>query len=266
MYKKEIIKKYIFSRKFLFSLFVIFVVSYAAVYAAAKASLNPKEATSIFDMSKLEAILVPFTGYQSMLGLLAPIIACIPFSSEYVDFHLGGFEKYSIIRQGKRTWFNNIFFLSFAMGFLAFIIGLGLVSLISLMIFKGQVNPDNLSFLTTGIYKDLALKSYPLFIGANILHAGFFGGVFSVFGLMLSFFVKRKFIAWIGPFIVSHVLGMLAIKLDITQYDPATIFQTNTITSQTFLNVLFVFIVMVAFSYALSMVKFYKDIVNDHEF
>lgn len=58
----------------------------------------------------------------------------------------------------------------------------------------------------TGVstYKILADKSTLLYIFTIILHCVFVGACYSSVGLALSYFIKNKFVAWIGPFIITQ--------------------------------------------------------------
>ncbi|WP_282926046.1 hypothetical protein [Helcococcus kunzii] len=255
---KLLIKKSLLSKKFIFASCLILFMCFLANFMH-----MPDD---IFNKSLIEAILIPLTGYQSMLSLIAPVIVCVPFAAEYVNYNRGGFEKYAITRTGKDSWYNHIFIINMIIGFLVFVITLIIYCIICFLFFRGKIDQSNLTNLFDGVYKGLASKSYVLFAIVNIIHTGLYGVAFASMGLALSFYFKNKFIAWIGPFILSNLLGLTMIKFNLTAYAPNIMFKTSTIGHQTFINILISFTFITVGSYFAGKLKFKWNVKNDQEF
>ena len=119
----------------------------------------------------------------------------------------------------------------------------------------------------TGVsaYKKLIDKSIILYILAIILHCGFVGACYSSVGLSLSYFIKNKFIAWIGPFIIATIGSLFAMFVGLTKLEPMAIFDVSRVQGMTPVFVISYLLISLLLSYILSLLKFKKDIENDEE-
>ena len=149
--------------------------------------------------------------------------------------------------------------MTFALGMVIFFIG-------CFVFFSKDLNMDAYMGMTgVSTYKMLANKSALLYILVLILHCGFVGACYSSLGLSLSYFIKNKFIAWIGPFIIATIGSLFAMFVGLTKLEPMAIFDVSRVQGMTPIFVISYLLISLFLAYILSLLKFKKDIENDEE-
>ena len=58
------------------------------------------------------AFLQGYNGDRSLLVVLAPLIATIPFASQHIENRKSGTMKYIVSRMGYKQYFNSIFIIN----------------------------------------------------------------------------------------------------------------------------------------------------------
>ncbi|MBS4931626.1 MAG: hypothetical protein KH020_09950 [Clostridiales bacterium] len=100
----------------------------------------------------------------------------------------------------------------------------------------------------------------------NIIHCSIFGAVYAVLGLAVSFFVKKKYVAWLFPFLLTIVFSLFSMYLNITAIEPMSIFAVTRNINVSFITILGEFIILFVGSYFIANKKLEKDMENDKEF
>lgn len=260
-YHRNVLLRVMKSKRFFLSILIILLSMFFSLTAFVEEGMD-----YFFNHDYLLTFLQGYNGDRSLLTILAPLIATLPFAAQHVENSKSGTMKYLVARMGYKKYFNSTFIINFVISFISFAIGMAIFFLISLVFFSKNLNMDAYMGMTgVSTYKILADKSTLLYILAIILHCGFVGACYSSVGLALSYFIKNKFVAWIGPFIIATIGSLFAMFVGLTKLEPMAIFDVSRVQGMTPLFVISYLLISLFLAYTLSYMKFKKDIENDEE-
>lgn len=207
-----------------------------------------------------------YNGDRTLLTILAPLIATIPFAAQHIENRKSGTMKYIVSRMGYKKYFNSIFMTNAVLSFVTFALGMLTFLLISSLLFDKNINMNIYNGMTSvSVYEAVAKTSPLLYILTIILHCSFVSATYSSVGLALSYFIKNKFVAWISPFIIATIGSLFAMFIGLTKIEPMAIFDVSRVKG---ISVIFVFAYMVftiGIAYMVSYKKFKKDMEVDEE-
>ena len=250
-YKVSIFLKGMKNKQFFLAILIILTSMIFSVSAFIEEGME-----YFFNHDYIVAFLQGYNGDRSLLIVLAPLIATIPFASQHIENRKSGTMKYIVSRMGYKQYFNSIFIIN---GMLLFLI-------MSILFFNRSINMDAYYAITKVSIYESAVRTSPLFyVIIIILHCSFVGVAYSSVGLAMSYFIKSKFVAWLSPFILTTIGSLFAMFLGLTKIEPMAIFDVSRVKG---ISVIFVFvylILIVVISYWISYKKFKRDIETDEE-
>lgn len=257
-YRLNVILRVMRSGKFFLSILIILLSMFFSLTAFVEEGME-----YFFKHDYLMTFLQGYNGDRSLLTILGPLIATLPFAAQHVENSKSGTMKYLVGRMGYKKYFNSNFIINFVISFITFAIGMVIFFIVSFVLFSKDLNMDAYMGMTgVSAYKILADKSALLYILVIILHCAFVGACYSSVGLALSYFIKNKFVAWIGPFIIATIGSLFAMFVGLTKLEPMAIFDVSRVQGMTPLFVISYLLISILLAYILSFVKFKKDIVN----
>lgn len=174
-------------------------------------------------------------GSFTMITLLAPVIAALPFSGSFLQdtdhqFIRGVFGR---MKPSKYYW-NKIVSTGIS-GFLAIVVPLVCLLIINILIF-GNHHANVGSF--SGPFSHLYIKEQDLaYIICLILNSGLFGFVYANLGLVTSLFVPKTY-ATIGiPLIIYMIPSFFFTYFGLDRFEPVTTFYLSANAYETYLTV-----------------------------
>ncbi|WP_039931433.1 membrane protein [Anaerococcus lactolyticus] len=260
-YRLNVISKVMRSRKFFLSILIILLSMIFSLTAFVEEGME-----YFFKHDYAMTFLQGYNGDRSLLVILAPLIATLPFSAQHVENSKSGTMKYLVARMGYKKYFNSNFIINFLTSFITFAFGMVIFFIGCFVFFSKNLNMDAYMGMTgVSTYKKLIDKSALLYILAIILHCAFVGACYSSVGLSLSYFIKNKFVAWIGPFIIATIGSLFAMFVGLTKLEPMAIFDVSRVQGMTPIFIISYLLISLFLAYILSLLKFKKDIENDEE-
>ena len=260
-YRLNVVSRVMRSKRFFLSILIILLSMIFSLTAFVEEGME-----YFFKHDYAMTFLQGYNGDRSLLVILAPLIATLPFAAQHVENSKSGTMKYLVARMGYKKYFNSNFIINFLTSFITFAIGMFIFFIASFVLFSKDINMDTYMGMTgVSTYKMLADKSALLYILAIILHCAFVGACYSSVGLSLSYFIKNKFVAWIGPFIIATIGSLFAMFVGLTKLEPMAIFDVSRVQGMTPVFVISYLIISLLLAYVLSLLKFKKDIENDEE-
>ena len=186
------IRNAVFTPRFLFGIVgVVIVLLFASV----------NELTALFRSTGLA-----LRGYHETLLLsvvksdvfltAAPILAAIPYTSEFFDELHSGFAKFYLHRTTQNRYLVSSAAACFVSGGAVLVLGI----LLTWGIFALVCMPLEAAEAQESLSSEIVLRCIPVFIS---------GGLWSVTGLLFSASVGSKYIAYASPFIVYYLLVIL---------------------------------------------------------
>lgn len=228
-YRLNVISRVMRSRKFFLSILIILFSMTFSLTAFIEEGIE-----YFFKHDYVMIFLQGYNGDRSLLTILAPLIATLPFAAQHVENSKSGTMKYLVARMGYKKYFNSNFIINLVTSFIIFTLGMDIFFIGCFVFFSKDLNMDAYMGITgVSAYKILADKSALLYILAIILHCGFVGACYSSVGLALSYFIKNKFIAWIGPFIIATIGSLFAMFVGLTKLEPMAIFDVSRVQGMT---------------------------------
>lgn len=260
-YLKRSVFNGIFSFKFLFGIIALLLVMTFGLYAS-----NKDYFSEGIKINYVVAFLSGYNGWGAVLSMTAPLVATIPFATKHIENRKSGLTKIFVSKMGKDKYFNNLFITNLILTFLQFVIGMFVFLGICFLLFNKSASFDDvISSQGSTIYEVFASKSAILYIMIIILHCSVVSMIFSAFGMACSYFIKNKFVAWISSFIATIIFSFFAIFLNLTQLEPMSIFDVSRVSHMKIYIVVAYVIVVIAFSYIFSKLKFNRDMLRDEE-
>lgn len=139
----------------------------------------------------------------SYLPLLAPLVACIPFSNSFILDKNSGILNYIYPKLKNKTYLITKLIVNALVSGLVFLIP-QIIMLIIILLFKG-VN-DNIIEIV-GAFSMIYYKSKIMYVLILIFMQFIFGVVFSTFALGISVVTENKYLTILIPFIYVMITG-----------------------------------------------------------
>lgn len=247
-----------------------FILPVILIFAAMSFSLFTEELKDYSVITQNDFVKVFLMGYQGSYAIFPAVvllIATVPYASQYVDNYKSGVEKYILARRGKNKYFADLFVLNAILSWLTVGLGMTIYLLFTYLMFDHQIDREFYDqLIRVSAYSEIAKRSIPLYIGLIILHCSCFCAVFSELGFAISFYIKKKLVAWLSPFIISVVLSLFAIFGGITKLEPMAILDISRVTNTTPVFIVGYMMIVFIGSYFIAKIKFKKDFITDEEF
>lgn len=260
-YKVSIFLKGMKNKQFFLAILIILTSMIFSVSAFIEEGME-----YFFNHDYIVVFLQGYNGDRSLLIVLAPLIATIPFASQHIENRKSGIMKYIISRMGYKQYFNSIFIINGFISFTTFIFGMLLFLIMSILFFNRSINMDAYYAITKVSIYESAVRTSPLFyVVIIILHCSFVGVAYSSVGLAMSYFIKSKFVAWLSPFILTTIGSLFAMFLGLTKIEPMAIFDVSRVKGISIIFVFVYLILVVVISYWMSYKKFKRDIETGEE-
>lgn len=231
MYKyfKVELKRAVYSKNTLFAAVLVFIL---LVIPAYKESINPWPNEDGIDFFIRIGAYLP----TSYLPLLAPIIACIPFSNSYILDKASGFSKYIYPKlEVKRYLTIKLLVNAIVSGVTLFIPQM--IMLTILLIIRG-INSNKIEMV--GAFSIIYSNSKIAYILILLIVQFVFGAVFSTFALGISSINENKYLTIIIPFIYVIITGTVFEILglnNIFNFNVVTLFDISYYAKMTISNV-----------------------------
>lgn len=260
-YNANIFLKVLRSKRFFLSILIILLSMVFSLSAFIEEGME-----YFFNHDYVMTFLQGYNGDRTLLTVLAPLVATIPFAAAHVDNSKSGTIKYTVSRMGYKKYFDSMFIINIFSSFITFLLGMITFLVIVGICFDKDINLDAyMSITNVSTYEYAAEKSPLLYISIIILHCSLVASMYSSVGLALSYFIKNKFVAWISPFILSTIASLFAMFIGLTKLEPMAIFDVSRVKGMNVLYVLIYIIVVISISYIISLNRFKKDVKNDEE-
>ncbi|MFV0343924.1 MAG: hypothetical protein ACK5JH_13755 [Anaerocolumna sp.] len=189
MYFKNELKKAIFNKVSLFAIILNFIFYFIGGYE--NFPFPSIDYAELFIYSQRD-------GTFSLISLLFPITACLPYTTSYIAELESGYINILLTKITLTTYICTKTLIVIITGFLVMIIP-STVYLLLLIFSKGLVITEYESITVTlfaGIYKSFPL----LYIVMTILNASICSSLFALMGLSISAWKRNKFLTVIIPF------------------------------------------------------------------
>lgn len=148
-------------------------------------------------------------GTNSIFVFTAPIIACIPYATSYIDELNSGFTNNIILKLELKKYILIKIIISVFLGGLILLIGCSLF-FIFCIILKG-INGNEITLNDSIAY--LYYQSPIKYMVIEIFQIFTFGCVFSSICLMISAFLKNKYLAITATFFVYLSIGIITFDI-----------------------------------------------------
>lgn len=116
-YRLNVISKVMRSRKFFLSILIILFSMIFSLTAFIEEGME-----YFFKHDYLMTFLQGYNGDRSLLTILGPLIATLPFSAQHVENSKSGTMKYLVARMGYKKYFNSNFIINFLISFITFVL------------------------------------------------------------------------------------------------------------------------------------------------
>ncbi|EIT86149.1 hypothetical protein A374_06106 [Fictibacillus macauensis ZFHKF-1] len=166
-----------------------------------------------------DIIFTPYTSWLSIdstpitlvFFLVLPLLASIPAATLFQEDSKNGLLSSLFVTLRRRTYFSHLFFTTFLTGMI--VVGLPLLlNAFGFFLFLPNTPPDEMINRNVGIYEGFALfsslfYSHPfVHMLLNIVLCSVFAGLYAVFSLSVSFWVKNTFLVVTGGFLLQVLL------------------------------------------------------------
>lgn len=163
-----------------------------------------------------------FTGSDipSMLYTVVPLLASVAAADVYLKDKNSGYLNVVFSKTSRKKYFKDLYLINFVVGGLTLLLPLALNLYLCFLVCPDRA-PDMLHEGTNLVnpMKDRVLFA-AMYYEHPFLHAciyvvlGFIAaGIFAIIGLALGCFVKHRFLVWIGPYIIDHVLTAISVAV-----------------------------------------------------
>lgn len=202
-YFKNELKRAIFSKlsiaTFLITLSILLIGIYGATFFEFSNCEKFYDSADIF-------LITRNSGSYSFLGVIAPLLAVLPFSNSYLQEKDSGFLKFIYTRIGRKKYIRTRILVNAITSGLIITSAL-LIILITICLFFGiNSNSDSL-FQPMGSYIFLYTKNKWLYIIFIFILSFLFNAIFATLSLGLSPFINNKYLSFLCPFAI-YMLSM----------------------------------------------------------
>lgn len=162
--------------------------------------------TNIFDVGAIYIYKYAYSdGTISLIVFLAPIIACIPFATSYITERESNFTQYIYTKLQPGKYIAIKIFLNAFLGGFVLLCGAGLF-LIFIILLKG-FNINDLITLNNSISNIFEISPL-IYILIELLQLFIFGVVLSTLCLVISEFVRNKYLSVVCTFFIYMIIGV----------------------------------------------------------
>lgn len=157
----------------------------------------------------IEASGVPF--YLSLYTLLLPILACIPYGDSLFLDKKEGYRNYVLTRVSKKNYLIAKLIATFlsagSVVCIPLIINFYLTSF-AMPLLIPESSATTFPIFSNSMWSELFYKTPLLYIGLYLIIIFMYAGLFGMLGVMLSSFVKNRFVVILLPFMVLSFLNL----------------------------------------------------------
>lgn len=201
-YFKNELKRAIFSKSSLAAFLITLITLLIGFYGTSfyDFTIDIDECKKFYDSADI-FLLTRDSGPNSFLGVIAPLLAVLPFSNSYLQDKDSGFLKFIYTRMDRKRYIlNRILVNAISSGVI--IVSSLLTILIIICLFLGVSTNPNSFFDGSGTYLFLYLKSKWLYVIFIFILSFLFNAIFATLGLGLSPFINNKYLSFICPFAI----------------------------------------------------------------
>jgi hypothetical protein len=210
-------KRGLLSKKFFIAIFLNCLCLAVGIY-------NNRLALLMF-----KGLVLFYLGYlltpAGVLTIMAPIIAVLPFAASFVEDKEKFFIRSILIRESRTQYFLKKYLVTGLLGSISVALPLVLLLIINLLFFpKGDFNLGSMQKTFHEIYEQSKL-TYAIMA---IVNFAIFGFIYANIGLTISFFIRNKVVAIVGPFLLYTSPAFFFIHLNLSQFEPSATFDFDT--------------------------------------
>lgn len=192
-----------------------------------------------YNCNPYDALLYVHSGF---FGLLAPLIATLPFGDSMVLDRAQGYLRNILLRTTFRRYFAAKFFVNLLAGGLAVAIPVLLVFIYANLIYPRGILPIDQARMTPGGYpngpfKELYRSAPDLYALFRIGLAFLFGAIYANVGLLISLLVNNRYVVLATPFLLAMVGNFVLANLDLARWTPPTTLNPNMVSTTSALTV-----------------------------
>jgi hypothetical protein len=180
---------------------------------------------------------------SGLIGLIAPLIAVLPFADTFAYDRVLGYLRFVLSRTTYRRYLTAKYIVSFLSGGFAVSIPMSLCFLFSVIILPRGLNPDPFQARiqpsgALGPFGTLYDSAPDLYILSLIALSFLFGATYAIFGLSLSTLTDNRYIILATPFVLYNVVHYGLAILGIPAWSPVSAFVPHWLNHIAWLNVL----------------------------
>jgi len=158
-----------------------------------------------------------------ILVIMAPIIVTLPFAASFIDDEEKHFLRNVLIRESRINYFVKKYLITGILGSLAISLPLLMLLLINIIFFpKGSI--QHIAPSMSGAFNEVYQNSQLAYALLTIVNSTIFGFIYANIGLAISFFIKNKVAAIVGPFLFYILPSFFFIYLNLTPLEPSFTF------------------------------------------
>ncbi len=151
---------------------------------------------------------------QSLFYLLLPFLATITYAWSLGSEIKSGYIKHIVSRTARKKYYLSKYSAVFVSGAIVTAIPL-ILNFMAVSLFIPAIKPDVFYDIYYGMLPHIAFSelffTHPfIFVFYRIFSASVFAGLFAVFGMSLSFFIKNKIVVVAAPFLVSLAVSYIS--------------------------------------------------------
>lgn len=158
-----------------------------------------------------------------------PILSALPFSLSYLEDKEFGMIKCIDARVNHKKYLKTKVLVNGTAGGLAVALPTVICSIIVFIFFKGSINDFSGKGIDGGIFAQLVIYNFPLYIMVHIFINFMFGFAYAQIALAVSSFIKNKIAITLSPFLFWVGVSTLFDALNIRCFSPMTINQFHVI-------------------------------------
>lgn len=163
--------------------------------------------------------------FNSLLPFIVFIACALPTADIYASHKTSGMLRYLITRTGRKRYFTEIFVINAICAFMVVFVAVSIWALLSSLLFTGNPNLDQeLNYTQQYTYASLYLISPIAYVLMTIIHGSVCSAVFATLALSLTFYIPKKFVAWVAPALISIFFSLVAMFLHLTHIEPSVMF------------------------------------------
>lgn len=157
---------------------------------------------------------------QTLFFMIMPILSAMAMADLYLSDKKSGYLTILFTKTDPRSYFKSLYLFNFAAGGLCMLIPL-MVNLYLCFLVCPNRAPDLIVDGTSAIQYYGNDTLFPaLYFNKPFLHVciylflGFLAaGIFASLALALSFFVRSKFLVWVGPYVINYIYISIALAI-----------------------------------------------------